>query len=101
PNVFKNGRHLSAFFGLVPRQHSSGGKDKLLGISKRGDVYIRKLLIHGARAVMLRLKMTKSTSKQTEWLKNLNDRQGFNKTCVALANKNARVVWRLLATEEK
>ncbi len=100
PHLFKNGRHLSVYFGLVPRQHSSGGKENLLGISKRGDVYVRKLLIHGARAVMLRLRTSTSTTKQTEWLKKLNARQGFNKCCVALANKNARVVWRLLATED-
>ena len=100
PHLFKNGRHLSAYLGLVPRQHSSGGKEKLLGISKRGDAYLRKLLIHGARSILLRIKTTKSESAQTDWLRKLNDRQGFNKTCVALANKNARVIWRLLATDE-
>lgn len=93
PLLFKNGRHFSAFLGLVPRQYSSGGKQRLQGISKRGDKYIRGLLVHGARSVLLHSK--KKTDKRSEWLKRLNDRSGHNKTCVAIANKNARVLWSL------
>ena len=92
---FKNARHLSAWLGLVPKQHSSGSKQTLLGISKRGDTYLRKLLIHGARAVLFRYK------KASEWMKAIVLRRGFNKACVALANKTARIVWALLITGER
>jgi transposase len=91
---FKNGRHFAAFLGLTPRQHSSGGKERLLGISKGGDTYIRTLLIHGARSVLLRV--TKKTDKQSIWIKNLLIRRGYNKTAVALANKTARVAWAII-----
>ena len=80
---FKNGRQLAAWLGLVPRQHSSGGKSVLLGISKRGDTYLRTLLIHGARAV-IRFAETKPT---TSWLNKLLDRRNKNIAAVALANK--------------
>lgn len=93
-NVFKNGRELSAYLGLVPRQHSSGGKTRLLGISKRGDRYVRCLLIHGARAALFRAK-TLPESK-ANWLKELILRRGFNRTVVALANKNARTIWAIM-----
>jgi len=99
PGAFENGRHLSAYLGLVPRQHSTGGKDRLLGISKRGDPYIRMLLIHGARTV-LRWVDQKEDSK-SQWLKKLIERRGMNKATVALANKNARVIWALMARNEK
>jgi Transposase and inactivated derivatives len=92
--AFKNGRHFAAFLGLVPRQHSSGGKNCLLGISKGGDNYIRKLLVHGARAVILWC--NKKTDAQSIWLKNLVIRRGKNKTAVALANKIARVAWAIV-----
>lgn len=92
---FKNARHLSAWLGLVPKQHSSGSKQTLLGISKRGDTYLRKLLIHGARAVLFRYK------NASEWMKAIVMRRGFNKACVALANKTARIVWALLITGER
>jgi transposase len=92
---FKNARHLSAWLGLVPKQHSSGSKQTLLGISKRGDTYLRKLLIHGARAVLFRYKQA------SEWMKAIVMRRGFNKACVALANKTARIVWALLSTGER
>lgn len=100
-SCFKNGRQLSAWLGLVPRQHSSGGKDKLLGISKRGDIYLRTLLIQGARAVLnskIRFtteeqKSKKDYSKFTKWMFNLSERNGHNKTTVAVANKLARVVF--------
>lgn len=101
---FENGRQLSAWLGLVPKQYSSGGKDKLLGISKRGDIYLRTLLIQGARAVLnAKLRFTteaqknkKDFSKFTEWMFNLSERCGHNKTTVAIANKLARVVFAVL-----
>lgn len=92
---FKNGRQLAAWLGLVPKQHSSGGKPTLLGISKRGDCYLRTLLIHGARAV-LRFAQGASTVKNA-WLGQLLERRNKNIAAVALANKNARIVWALLA----
>lgn len=95
---FKNGRHLAAWLGLVPRQHSSGGKNVLLGISKRGDVYLRKLLIHGARSVLQHA--TKKTDRRSCWALALKDRAGTNRTAVALANKNARTVWAVLTRKE-
>jgi transposase len=91
---FKNGRHFAAFLGLVPRQHSSGSKERLLGISKGGDTYIRTLLIHGARAVLLWL--GKKTDNQSNWLHDLMVRRGSNKAAVALANKMARTAWALV-----
>jgi len=99
--AFQDGRQMSAWLGLVPRQSSSGGKEKLLGISKRGDSYVRKLLIHGARAVLLRIKTSKAEDPKTKWLQELVERRGFNRACVALANKNTRVIWKLLATDEE
>src|SRR3990167_943459 len=95
PSLFKNGRHFAAFLGLVPRQYSSGGKHKLYGISKRGDKYIRSLLVHGARSVLMHAK--KKTDKYSQWANKLNDRAGHNRTCVAIANKNARILWALAA----
>jgi transposase len=92
---FKNGRQLAAWLGLVPRQHSSGGKTTLLGISKRGDGYLRTLLIHGARAVVTTGK--RRTGKVDDWLRGLAGRRHTNIACVALANKNARVAWAILA----
>ncbi|MFS8084336.1 MAG: IS110 family transposase [Acidobacteriota bacterium] len=92
---FENGRQLAAWLGLVPRQHSSGGKPTLLGISKRGDTYLRTLLIHGARAVV-RVAEQK-TAAGDSWIKRLMGRRNPNIAAVALANKNARTVWALLA----
>jgi transposase len=94
---FKRGRDLSAWLGLTPRQHSSGGKECLLGISKRGDSYLRTLLIHGARAV-LRVAGKKEDPRSC-WLQNLCSRRNKNIAAVALANKNARIVWALLTKE--
>jgi transposase len=93
--TFKNGRQLAAWLGLVPRQDSSGGKERLLGISKRGDTYLRTLLIHGARSVLLRLKHR--ANQADGWLTRLAERRNPNIAAVALANKNARVIWALLA----
>jgi transposase len=92
--TFKNGRHFSAFSGLVPKQCSSGGKEKLLGISKRGNVYLRTLLIHGARAVVTYAARKKD--KDSVWLHNLARRAGVNKATVAWANKIARRAWAMV-----
>lgn len=91
---FKNARQLAAWMGLVPRQHSTGGKERLLGISKRGDTYLRTLLIHGARSVLVGLKRR---GEAEGWLAQLARRRNPNIAAVALANKNARIVWALLA----
>ena len=92
---FDNARQLAAWLGLVPRQHSSGGKQVLLGMSKRGDSYLRTLLIHGARAV-IRVAAGKAGHAHS-WLARLMGRRNPNVAAVALANKNARMVWALLA----
>jgi transposase len=97
--AFKNGRQLAAWLGLVPRQHSSGGKPTLLGISKRGDSYLRMLLIHGARAV-LRVAERKANHAGS-WLAKLMARRHHNVAAVALANKNIRIIWALLAHDRK
>ncbi len=93
---FKNGRQLAAWMGLVPKQHSSGGKQNLLGISKRGDTYLRTLMIHGARAV---IRFAESKAEPESWLRKLMARRNKNIAAVALANKNARIVWALLAND--
>ena len=99
---FKNGREFAAYLGLVPRQHSTGGKIKLLGISKRGDSYTRTLLIHGARAVLYSLITGRTPQeRQNAWLSELVARRGKNRASVALANKTARIVWSMLAQGTK
>lgn len=95
---FNNGRHFSAWLGLVPGQHSSGGKPVLLGISKRGNRYLRTLYIHGARAVLQH-----SATKQdrfSRWAQQVLARRGHNKACVAVANKLARMAWVIMARGE-
>jgi transposase len=95
---FKNGRQLAAWLGLVPRQHSTGGKPMLLGISKRGDAYLRTLLIHGARSVV---RVTAGNASEAQsWLTQLIGRRHKNVAAVALTNKNARTVWALLSKEQ-
>jgi len=94
---FKNGRQLAAWIGLVPKQHSSGGKQTLLGISKRGDTYLRTLLIHGARAV---IRFAENKAEPESWLRKLMARRNKNVAAVALANKNARIIWALLTKGE-
>ncbi|QBE62463.1 IS110 family transposase [Pseudoduganella lutea] len=94
---FANGRQLAAWLGLVPKQHSTGGRTNLLGISKRGDTYLRTLLIHGARAV---IRHAANKIKQ-DWLHSLLSRRHKNIAAVALANKNARTVWALLAHDRE
>ena len=92
---FKNGRQLAAWLGLVPRQHSSGGKPRLLGISKRGDAYLRTLIIHGARAAIRVVDRDRSPTGQ--WVREVSKRRPKNVVVVARANKQARIVWALLA----
>lgn len=94
---FKSCRALAAYLGIVPRQHSTGGKAVLLGISKRGDSYLRGLLVHGARSVLLHAKDKEDGSSL--WLKQLAERRGYNKAIVAQANKTARRVWALLTNQ--
>lgn len=91
---FENGRQLAAWLGIVPKQHSTGGKARLLGISKRGDRYLRTLLIHGARAVV---RIAERKADAESWIKRLLSRRNKNVAAVALANKNARTIWALLA----
>jgi len=93
--LFKRGRDMAAWIGLTPKQHSGGGKEKLLGISKRGDAYLRTLLIHGARSV-LKVAGNKDDLR-SRWLQQLCSRRNKNIAAVALANKNARVAWALLS----
>lgn len=96
--AFQNGRQFAAWLGLVPRQHSSGGKPRLFGISKRGDAYLRTLLIHGARSVVYRA--AAKEDQRSRWIADKQRRLGTSKACVAVANKNARIVWALIARHE-
>ena len=95
---FKNGRHLSAWVGLVPRQHSSGERTVLLGISKRGSQHLRSLLVHGARTVVRTA--ARKTDPFNAWVNKLHERRGFNRATVAVANKNARIIWAVLRSGE-
>jgi transposase len=88
---FKRGRDFAASLGLVPRQHSTGGKSRLLGISKRGNAYTRKLLVHGARAVIRHHKA--DNDPLNRWLHHQMSRKHPNVVSVALANKTARIAW--------
>ena len=92
---FRSGRELSAWLGLVPRQYSTGGRPRLLGISKRGDRYIRYLLIHGARAALRTA--GRHDNRRSRWALEVESRRGRNIATVALANKNARAAWAILA----
>ncbi len=96
--AFKNGRQFAAWLGLVPRQHSSGGKPRLLGITKRGNTYLRMILVHGARAVVAQA--TRRDDPFSRWIDALRKRRGTNVTVVAVANKTARVIWTMLAKGE-
>jgi transposase len=98
-SCFENGRQFAASLGLVPRQSSTGGKSRLLGISKRGDGYIRKLLVHGARSSLRWL--SGKTDRLSIWASAVKERRGANKAAVALANKNARIIWAVLTREEQ
>ena len=97
--AFRKGRQFAAWMGVVPREHSTGGKQKLLGISKHGNSYLRKLFIQGARAVLQQ--RTKQAPGLNEWLAQLARRAHNNVVAVALANKLARIAWAVLAKEEQ
>lgn len=96
---FKNGRQFAAWLGLVPKQHSTGDKPRLLGISKRGNGYLRKLLVHGARTNLRWL--GGKGDRLSVWASQLKERRGSNKAAVALANKNARIIWAVLSRERE
>jgi transposase len=96
--AFRKGRDFAAWLGVVPRQYSTGGKAKLLGISKRGNVYLRKVLIHGARAAVLRIKRDRAAIGP--WLDRLDARAPKNVVVVAMANKLARIAWAVLSSGE-
>ncbi len=93
---FPNARALGAFVGLVPSQHSSGGKTVLGGISKRGDCYLRTLLVHGARAALRTA--AQHDDRLSRWATALKQKRGANPAAAALANKHARIIWKLLST---
>ena len=96
--AFRNGRQLAAWVGLVPRQHSTGGRPRLLGISKRGDKHLRTLLIHGARSVVRHA--AGKTDRLSRWIRRLQATRGTNVATVALANKLARMAWAVLSRGE-
>ncbi|PDQ22641.1 IS110 family transposase [Mesorhizobium sanjuanii] len=95
PNYFSSGRHFAAWLGLTPKQHSTAGKERFGGISKRGDSYVRKLLIHGARATVHNIR---SGRVKGAWVAGLLARRHFNVATVALANKTARIAWAVMTT---
>ena len=98
PLTFRSGRELAAWIGLVPRQHSSGGKQKIGRVSKQGDRYLRRLLTIGATAVMRRL--TGKTDGLSLWVRALLDRRPFRLVSLALANKMARIAWAVMVRSE-
>ena len=98
PKVFKNGRQFAAWLGLVPKHTGTGGKNQMGRISKRGDKYLRCLLVHGARSGIR--KAEKQEDSLSKWVSGLKERRGYNKAAVALANKNARIIWAMLAKNE-
>ena len=97
--AYHNGRHLSASLGVVPRQHSTGGKVRLLGISKRGDKYLRALVIHGARSVVRHAK--NKDDALSRWINRIRAESGTNVAAVALANKLIRIAWVILRRGER
>lgn len=99
PKAFKNGRAMAAWLGLVPKHTGTGGKNKNLSMSKRGDQYLRYLLIHGSRSVMRTCQ--DKHDPLSAWVNALSQRRGYNKACVALANKNARIIWAMLAYNQE
>src|SRR6185437_10385017 len=101
--VFRNGRQFGAWLGLTPRQHSSGGRTRLGHISLRGNVYLRTLLVQGARSTLqsaLRADPTHASRLQ-RWIRQLHERKGYHKTLIAIANKHARMLWAMLAKDER
>ena len=101
PKVFKNGRHVAAWVGLVPLQDSTGGKENLLGITKTGDHHLRAMLIHGARSVIRSCLQKQKKDPFSEWVLRLYEKKGWNVTAVAVANRNCRVMWHLLNYQEE
>jgi transposase len=97
--AFRNSRHFAAWLGLVPKQHSTGGRPKLGSISKRGDGYLRRLLVHGAQSVMRWHRA--HPNDRRPWLDELLRRRPVNVAAVAVANKNARTIWALLVRGER
>ena len=97
PRQFKSGRHFAAWLGLVPRQYSTGGKPRLGRITKHGDKYLRTLLIHGTRAVIATIDTNED--RPSAWAKELKERRGYKRAAVAMAAKNARIVWTLLMNQ--
>jgi len=101
---FQSARHFGAWMGLTPKEHSSGERRMLGSLTKRGNLYLRKLFIHGARSVITaslrKRKSGQALNDRDRWIHALVDRRGFNKTCVAVAHKNARIVWALLTSGE-
>ena len=95
---FSSGRALAAWIGLVPRQYTTGGKPRLGGIGKRGNQYLRRQLIHGARSVLIRI--SARSDRRAKWAQELLVRAGHNKTLVAIANKTARMAWAVLRSGE-
>jgi transposase len=99
PKVFKNGRQFSASIGLVPKQHSTGGKQRLGGITKHGDGYVRRLLIIGGLSTLRATLRSKAPdNKRSLWIKRLYAEKGAKLTAVAIANKNARIAWKILTS---
>jgi transposase len=97
--AFRSGRCLAAWLGLVPRQHRTGGKPRPLGLSKRGDGYLRRQLIHGARALVWR-SLGRTTGRLWAWINALRARRPFNVVVAAVAHKLARIVWAMLSRGE-
>ena len=98
PQMFKSGRNLAAWIGLVPKQNSSGGKTSLGSITKRGNIYLRTLLIQGARSAVLTAH--KRDDPISKWAHQLREKSGWQKAVVALANKNARILWAVMTREQ-
>ena len=96
---FANARQFGAWLGLVPSQNSTGGKASLGRITKRGDNYLRTLLIQGAKSAVM--SASKRSDRISQWLLQLKDRAGWQKTVVALANKNARILWAVLSRGQR
>jgi transposase len=96
---FRNGRQFAAWLGLVPRQHSTGGIQRLGRITKRGDTYLRTLLVHGARSELMLT--PRRTDHKSTWAESLKRTKSWNKAAVALANKHARIAWALLANDQR
>jgi transposase len=98
PEQFKSGRQFAAWLGLTPQQHSTGGKTRLVGISKQGDRYLRRLLVVGATAVMRHIK--DKPTPMADWIRKLSEKKPFRVVSVALANKLARIAWVVLTRKE-